>query len=216
MSTLTKFALSLLGRVGPRPVDGDPETAIVLPQPQRSGGLPLMDALDRRHSTREFRPDPLPIQTLSDLLWAAWGINRPAEHEHTAPSAMNAQEIDVYVALREGLYRYDAEHHTLALVAAADVRPVTGMQDFVDHAPLDLVYVADHSRMKLVPERARETYAAVCAGAIAQNVYLYCASSGLATVVRAWFDRGALERALRLSETQHVVLTQTVGQAAAR
>jgi SagB-type dehydrogenase family enzyme len=215
VSTLTKFALSLLGRIGPRPAEGDAATDIALPPAQRTGGLPLMEALDLRHSTREFRPDPLPIQTLADLLWAAWGINRPADHEHTAPSAMNAQEIDVYAALREGLYRYDAERHLLALVAASDVRPVTEYQDFVDRAPVDLVYVADRARMRMVPAAARETYAAACAGAIAQNVYLYCASSGLATVVRAWFDREALEGALRLSDSQHVVLAQTVGYAGA-
>lgn len=151
---------------------------------------------------------------LSNLLWAADGINRPDIHERTAPSAMNAQEIIVYVALAAGLYRYDNEHHQLDLSAASDARRVTGLQDFVDTAPLDLVYVADHHKMWTIPPGRREAYAAVCTGAIMQNVYLYCASAGLATVARGLFDAGALSAALQLEPHQHVVLTQTVGRPA--
>jgi hypothetical protein len=173
-----------------------------------------MQALARRHSERDFGTTPLSLQQLSDLLWAADGINRPETHEHTAPSAMNAQEIVIYVALAQGLYRYDAEHHTLELVAATDARRVTGLQDFVDTAPLDLVYVADHRRMLTIPEARRPAYAAACAGAIAQNVYLYCASAGLATVLRGLFDARALTSALGLALHEHVVLAQTVGRTA--
>jgi SagB-type dehydrogenase family enzyme len=144
-------------------------------------------------------------------LWAADGINRPEIHERTAPSAMNAQEIVIYVALAEGLYCYDNEHHALELVAATDARSVTGLQEFVDTAPLDLVYVADHHRMWTIPEARREVYAAACAGAIMQNVYLYSASSGLSTVARGLFDAAALATALGLAPHQHVVLAQTVG-----
>jgi SagB-type dehydrogenase family enzyme len=211
MSTLTKLALHLMGRVGPRPAKADGPDFVPLPPPDREGGAPLMRALARRHSSRAFRAEPLSLQQLGDLLWAADGINRPADHEHTAPSAMNAQEIDIYAALAAGLYRYDAERHALVLESATDMRALTGLQEFVDHAPLDLIYVADHDRLKLVPAAAREVYAAACAGAIAQNVYLYCASAGLATVVRGWFDRGALEKALGLGTDHHVVLAQTVG-----
>jgi nitroreductase len=96
-------------------------------------------------------------------------------------------------------------------VQASDVRRVTGYQDFVDNAPLDLIYVADHSRTKLVPTAQREAYAHAAAGAMAQNAYLYCASAGLATVVRAWFDRSALSQAMGLTTDQQLLLAQTVG-----
>jgi nitroreductase len=124
---------------------------------------------------------------------------------------LNAQEIDVFVALPTGAYRYDAAAHQLDLVAGSDLRRVTGYQDFVDEAPLDLVFVADHTRMSLVPAGQREAYAYVAAGAIAQNVYLYTASSGLATVIRAWIDRDAIANALGLTHDQQVLLSQTVG-----
>jgi len=129
----------------------------------------------------------------------------------TAPSAINAQEIDVYVALPDGAYLYDARKHALRLVAGSDLRRVTGYQDFVDDAPLDLVYVVDHSRMKMIPVASRESYASAAAGAITQNVYLFAASSGLATVIRAWIDRSAIADALGLTHDQHVLLSQTVG-----
>ena len=124
---------------------------------------------------------------------------------------MNAQEVDLYVALPQGLYRYEPKAHALQLVVAQDVRRVTGYQDFVDTAPLDLIFVAEHSRMKIVPAAMRESYASVAAGAMAQNIYLYCASVGLSTVVRAWFDRQALTQAMGLSPDQQLLLTQTVG-----
>jgi SagB-type dehydrogenase family enzyme len=214
MNMLTKLALNAIGQLRARPASGDAAGMVELPPPDTHGGMPLMQALALRHSTREFRPDPLSPQELSNLLWAADGINRPREHEHTAPSAMNAQEIDLYAALPDGLYRYDAERHALVLTERADVRRVTGMQDFVDDAALDLVFVADHARMKLVPAQSRAQFAAASAGAMAQNVYLFCASAGLAAVVRAWFDATALATAMHLAEKQHVVLAQTVGRPA--
>ncbi len=164
-----------------------------------------------RPGEHRFDPAPLPDQTLSDLLWACAGVNRPALGGRTAPSAMNAQEVDVYLALPTGLYRYAAPTHTLQLVSATDVRRVTGYQDFVDTAPLDLVFVADFARMKLVPAAQRASFAAVAAGAMAQNVYLFCASAGLVTVIRAWLDRSALEQAMGLGNDQQVLLSQTVG-----
>jgi Nitroreductase family len=119
-----------------------------------------MDALSKRHSAREFARTELPLPLLSTLLWAANGINR-ADGRHTAPSAMNAQEIDIYVALPAGAYRYDATVNMLQPVAGSDVRRVTGYQDFVDEAPLDLVHVADHGRMTLIPVARRESFASV-------------------------------------------------------
>jgi nitroreductase len=173
--------------------------------------MPLMSALSSRQSLREFAPDPLPEQVLSDLLWAAGGINRHEVDGRTAPSAMNAQEVLLYVAMPQGLFLYEPKPHALQRVVDSDVRRVTGNQDFVDTAPLDLVFVADHSRMKLVPAGQRQTYAHATAGAMAQNVYLYCASEGLATVIRAWFDRDALARAMGLQADHQLLLSQTVG-----
>lgn len=211
MNTLTKMALGLLGQLKPAAGTGNALAVTQLSPAEQSGGLPLMDALHRRQSQREFAATPLADQVLSNLLWAACGVNRPALGGRTAPSAMNAQEVDVYVALPAGVYRYEAGNHTLDLVSATDVRRVTGYQDFVDDAALDLVFVADYSRMKLVAAAQRESYAYVAAGAMAQNVYLYCASAGLATVIRAWIDRDALAGALGLDSDRQVLLSQTVG-----
>ena len=180
------------------------------PAPDKRGGLPLMQALARRRSTREFARKPLPLPALSSLLWAAFGVNR-RDGGRTAPSAIDAQEIDVYVALPDGAYLYDARTNALRLGAGGDLRRITGYQDFVDEAPLDLVYVADYTRMKMVPVASRESYASAAAGAIAQNVYLYAASSGLVTVIRGWVDRSAIADALGLTHDQHVLLSQTVG-----
>jgi nitroreductase len=210
MNTLTKVALGMMGQLRPRPAKGSSTMTIALPPPERQGGLPLMDALARRHSSREFAPDALPLALLSSLLWAAFGMNR-ADGGRTAPSALDAQEIDVFVALPSGAYLYDAVAHELHLVAASDLRRVTGYQDFVDKAPMDLVYVADHARMRMVPVGSRESFSAVAAGAIAQNVYLFAAGNHLATVIRAWIDRAAIADALGLTHDQQVLLSQTVG-----
>ncbi|MDO9470341.1 MAG: nitroreductase family protein [Nitrosomonas sp.] len=210
MNTLTKLVLGMMGQLRAKPAKGNAATSILLPPPEIHGGLPLMDALAVRHSSRDFSPNPLSMQLLSNLLWAADGINRK-DGGRTAPSALNAQEIDVFLALPSGAYRYDAAVNKLHLVAASDLRRITGYQDFVDEAPLDLVYVADYTRMHLVPVGQRESYAAVAAGAIAQNVYLFAASNGLATVIRAWVDRAAIADALGLTHDQQVLLSQTVG-----
>lgn len=215
MSTLGKMALGLMGQLHGKPAAGEALGEMALPPAQTAGGLPLMQALQQRHSTREFRPDALQPQDLSNLLWAAGGLNRPAEDGRTAPSAMHAQEVDLYLALPQGLYRYEPQRHVLLMMKAEDVRRVTGYQDFVDNAPLDLVFVADHGRMRMIPAAARESYASIAAGAMAQNIYLYCASSGLATVVRAWFDRQALGAAMGLGPDQQILLTQTVGRPSA-
>jgi len=211
MSTLTKLALGLMGKLRALPASGGGLKTIRLPAPETTGGMPLMEALRQRQSSREFNPAELPPQVLSNLLWAAYGINRKAKGGRTAPSAINAQEIDVYAAMASGLYRYDPRIHALTLTVADDVRRVTGYQDFVDEAPLDLIYVADHTRMRMVPAAQRESYASVAAGAIAENVYLYCAAAGLATVIRAWIDRGALTQAMALTPDHQVLLSQTIG-----
>jgi len=210
MSMLTKLALGAMGRLRPSPAKGNATPMIALPAPETAGGIPLMEAFAKRHSAREFdvRQPPLPL--LSNLLWAANGINR-ADGHHTAPSAMNAQEIDIYVALPAGAYLYAPAANALQLVAGSDVRRVTGYQDFVDEAPLDLVYVADHRRMTLIPVASRDSFASAAAGAIAENVYLFAAGNGLSTVIRAWINREAIADALGLSHDHQVLLSQTVG-----
>jgi SagB-type dehydrogenase family enzyme len=211
MNTLTKLALGLIGQLKPLPAVGDATPLRALLPPSLTGGMPLMAALACRQSRRAFAPEPLPEQVLSDLLWAAAGINRHADDGRTTPSAMNAQEVLLYVALPQGLYLYEPKPHALQRVVASDVRRVTGNQDFVDTAPLDLVFVADHARLRRVPAAQREAYAFAAAGAMVQNVYLYCASAGLATVIRAWFDRDALARAMGLQSDHQLLLSQTVG-----
>jgi SagB-type dehydrogenase family enzyme len=211
LNTLTKMALGMIGQLKPQPDQGDAARMLALPPPQTGGGLPLMQALQQRQSKRDFDATPLQAQTLSDLLWSAAGINRPDLGGRTAPSAMNSQEIDVYVALPGGLYFYDASAHALKLVSATDVRRVTGYQDFVDRAPLELIFVADHPRINAVPVPQRESYASIAVGAMAQNVYLFCASVGLSTVIRAWFDRHALSQAMGLEPDQQILVAQTVG-----
>lgn len=183
----------------------------VLPPPVQGGGLPLMQALMRRHSSREFSAKTLPPAVLSNLLWAAFGVNRPLTQGRTAPSAHDWEEIDVYAAMASGLYRYDPRLHALARLSEADLRALTGLQEFVAGAPLNLVYVADLSRMKEASAEDRRFYAGPDAGFIAQNVYLFCASEGLATVVRGLIDRPALARAMGLASEQQIVLAQSVG-----
>jgi hypothetical protein len=187
-----------------------PETR-TLPPPQISGGKPLMEALKLRHSSRSFAAKPLPVQLLSNLLWAACGVNRADSGGLTAPSARNWQEIAVYAAMSDGLFRYDAKQHRLIPVLARDLRGLTGQQDFVAPAPLNLVYVADLSGIDSAGDDERRFYTAADAAFMAQNVYLFCASEGLATVVRGLVDRKAFAQAAQLGAQQRVILAQTVG-----
>lgn len=184
---------------------------IVLPPPHTTGGMPLREALAARHSTREFGPAALPPQALGDLLWAAFGVNRPDSGRRTAPSAKNWQEIDVYVATEAGVYLYDAPAHALRPVLAGDRRADTGGQPFVATAPVNLVYVADDARTGQSTPEERALYSAADAAFIAQNVYLFCAAEGLGCVVRGWVDREALAAAWGLRPQQRVILAQTVG-----
>ncbi len=184
---------------------------IELPDPRTEGGMPLMEALQVRQSTRDFSGKELSLQVLSDLLWAAFGVNRPESGKRTAPSARNWQEIDIYVAFEKGLYLYNAASHSLNPVLSKDVRAQTGMQDFVGTAPVNLVYVADFSRMGNASDDQKRMYAAADTGFIAQNVYLFCASAGLGTVVRGALDREELARAMELAPGLHVTFAQTIG-----
>ncbi|WP_027367215.1 nitroreductase family protein [Desulfocurvibacter africanus] len=184
------------------------QEVVGLPPPDRQGGMPLMQALANRRSTRSFSARTLSHEMLSNLLWAAFGVNRPGG-DRTAPSAHNMQEISIYAALPDGLFLFDAQAHALRKVSGKDVRPLAGRQAFAAQAPLDLIYVADLSRMR--DEEAQDFYAAADTGFISQNVYLFCASEGLATVVYAWIDREALADAMGLLPHQRIVLAQSVG-----
>jgi SagB-type dehydrogenase family enzyme len=184
---------------------------ITLPAPHMEGGKPLMQVLKERQSTRSFSAKKLPVQVLSDLLWAAAGINRPDSGKRTVPSARNWQEVEVYVVMEEGAYRYDAKANSLRVVAKGDLRKLTGVQEFVASAPLNLVYVADTAKMTGAAPEDQALYMGADTGFMAQDVYLFCASAGCAAVVRGSVDRKALAEALKLPETKKVTLAQTVG-----
>ena len=185
-------------------------SSIQLSKPDLASGGSLMQALSKRSSAREFSPEPLPVGTLSNLLWAGYGINR-ANGMRTAPSAMNFQDIDIYVILPGGLYLYDAKTSQLKLIAAEDLRALAGVQEYVKAAPVNLIYVSDYGKIKSGEAEDKLLLAAVETGAIVENVYLYCASEGLAAVVRASINRPALAKAMQLKPDQKIILGQTVG-----
>jgi hypothetical protein len=184
---------------------------IKLPKPRMDTGKPLMDSLQERKSTREFNQKKLKEGMLSRLLWAANGINRTDSGKRTAPSAADHREIDVYVASSQGLFLYDALENSLVPVLDQDIRALTGKQPFAAEAPIDLVYVANFSKMGGESAEEKVFYSAVDTGFISENVYLFCASEGLVTVVRGSIDREGLAKAMGLKENQRIVLAQSIG-----
>jgi len=188
----------------------DAQDVIRLPAPKTDGGMPLMQALKQRRSDRDFSSEKLSAATLSNLLWAAWGINRPDGH-HTAPSARNSQEMDVYVAMSDGLFLYEPKEHQLRKISAEDVRAATGMNDYVKDAAVNLVYVADLTKANLKEPDAIEFYSGADTSFLAQNVYLFCASEGLSVVVRGSINRPALAKIMKLRPDQKITLAQSVG-----
>lgn len=188
---------------------------IDLPAPDKSGGIPLMQALNERSSSREFSSRELSKQQLSNLCWAAWGYNRKDVKKRTAPSSMNKQEMELYVVLQEGAYLYNAEDHKLELIKEGDLRAFCGKQDFVAQAPVNFIYVANMKKAdvddpkNITPEHIATSHANT--GFIAQNTYLACASEGLVCVVRAWIDKEALEQKMGLSPLHKVILGHTIG-----
>lgn len=201
-------------RAPPRPtphVRAAQHDSIMLPVPEMDLGKSLMQALRDRHTSREFRGMNLPLYVLSNLLWAASGVNRPLSRGRTAPSAHGWHEIDIYVSTPNGVYVYDARNHALRRHSDEDIRAQTGLQPFVGDAPINLVYVADYSRMIEATEEDRILYSAADTGFISENVYLFCASEGLATVVRGLVARSALAKLMKLRPSQHIVLAQSVG-----
>jgi nitroreductase len=183
---------------------------INLPAPQKSGGMPLMDALAKRSTSRAFDPRELSPQQLSGLLWAAFGINRP-DGKRTAPSANNQQATDVYVLLKQGAYVYEVKSTKLSLVLPEDIRNLGATQAFATNAPVTLLFVADFSKMGDASQEAKRNTANVNVGYISQNAYLFCASEGLVTGARASVDRKALGPKLKLRPDQEIILAQSVG-----
>ena len=185
-------------------------TQSLLP-PRQYGGRPLMEALRMRHSHREYAELPLAPEVLSDLLWAAYGINRRDTGERTAPFWRHRMVIDVYVAMADGVWLYEPQGHSLILRQTGDIRAQTGTQDFVATAPVNLIYVAHGERMSELLSAERRLYSCVDAAFIGQNVYLFCASEGLATVFRGALDTEVLGRILGLDIDQFVTFAQSVG-----
>jgi nitroreductase len=200
------FSVSLL-----LPAFGEDLAAIKLPEPKLDAGKSLVQALKDRKTSREFAPGDLPPQTLSNLLWAAFGISRPDSGKRTAPSAYNRQEIDVYVTTAAGTYLYDPKANSLTPVAAGDIRQLTGTQTYFKDAAINLVYVADFAKMGDSDEATKNFLAGADASFIAENVYLYCASEGLATVFRASIDKPKLAEAMKLKPDHKIIFAQTVG-----
>jgi SagB-type dehydrogenase family enzyme len=176
---------------------------IQLAPPAKTGGKPLMEALNDRQSHRSFEKKDLPAQTLSDLLWAAYGFNR--EDKRTVPSSQNRQEIDLYVMFSSGIYLYDAKSNVLILKEKGDFRTALGQANISDNASLSLIYVANLDKAS-----GREA-GFIDSGFIAQNVYLYCASAGLGSVVRGSFARPDLHNVMKLTDKQEITIVQPVG-----
>ena len=174
-----------------------------LPLPETTGGMPLMQAMAQRQSTRAFSDKAVDAQTLSNILWAAYGENR-ADGRRTIPTALNEKDLAVYVAKSDGVWLYDAAKNALQPVSAENILPLFCKQDYMDKAPLVLIYTgSDDAR----------GFAALHAGSAYQNVGLYAASAGLANVVRAYFDYDAVAKALNLPQGQKVIVSQAIGWA---
>ena len=203
------FAMGLLLSVSAIALAED-QKPVQLSKP-RVADSPLLQILAKRSSSRAFSPAPVPMAVLSDLLWAANGVNRPDSGRRTAPSAKNLQEIDIYVATADGLYLYDARAHTLKPILREDIRARTGSQDYVRDAAVQLLFVADEAKMGAYAERERALYSAADTGYVSENVYLFCAAEGLATVVRAGMDRAALAKLMKLRPEQKIILAQSIG-----
>jgi len=182
-----------------------------LPAPWKDGGKPLAQAVWARRSTREFADKPVPLDVLSNLLWTACGVNRPATGDRTMPSWRHAMDAEIFVAAADGAWSYDAKAHRLTQVLADDIRAETGVQDFVGTAPIDLVYVSDGARLQGAAGDEKRLWAFTDVGFIGQNVYLFCASEGLATVFRASLNRDRLAQLLQLPPTKFVTCAPTVG-----
>jgi len=183
---------------------------IPLPPAQKTGGMPLMEAFQLRKSQRSYSSKELTSQQISNLLWAAYGINRP-DGFRTVPAAKNWYEYDIYILKQDGWFLYEVSKHTLLKMGNEDLRIYGGTQDFVKAAPVILVYVADFGRMNDTTDELRKFFSAVDVGYISQNVYLWCASENLATIILGQVDKVKVREVLKLKSDQQVILSQPVG-----
>ncbi|MEG0837703.1 MAG: nitroreductase family protein [Akkermansia sp.] len=185
---------------------------IELPAPVTQGGKPLLDTLKERKSERKFSARELTSSELSNLLWAADGITRP-DGRRTAPTARNAQEIELYVVLKDAVYLFDYVNNKLKLVLQGDIRPIIGNQPFVTKAPVNILMVLNYDKINWMPNRAdKKLYGAVDSGFIDQNIYLYCTSVGMSSVFRAaGLQREEIRKKLNLPESYEVLYAHTVG-----
>ncbi len=182
-----------------------------LPKPEKEGGKALMEALNERQSSRSYADKQLSKQQLSNILWAAFGINRPESGKRTAPTSHDVRDIEVYAVMKSGAFLYLPKQNALKKIVDKDIRNVTGKQEFVKSAALNLVYVSDFNKYDSDNEDALKMTAGTHCGFIGQNVYLYCASEGLNSVFRAWIDNDLIHEKLNLPEHKHVIYSQTVG-----
>jgi SagB-type dehydrogenase family enzyme len=208
MKNIFTFMVSIIFMV---PVFAQGMKTIVLNPPDLTRGMPVMKALSIRASAKEFDTTRIKHQDLSDLLWAANGVNRPESGKRTAPSAMNAQDIDVYVCMESGIYLYDAKKHILDVVIEGDYRKLAaGKQENFATAPLFCLLVSDVDRFKFGEDSLKLIWAAYDAGIVSQNISLFCASIGLATRPRAWMDQKGLRELLKLKKSQYLMLNHPV------
>jgi nitroreductase len=183
---------------------------ITLLSPDKERGLPVMKALDVRASVREWSPKKLSLQDMSDLLWAANGINRPGEGKRTASSSTNAQDIDIYPFTKDGIYLYDARNHVLDPVVSGDYRELPGLTE----APVNLVLITDISRYRYGDDPDRLGWARINCGIVSQNISLFCAGTGLKTRPRASCPGAeTIRELLKLKDSQHILLNHPVGYA---
>ena len=209
MKSITLFAImTLITGI----LTGQAVQDIKLNAPDMERGLTIMKAFEKRASATSFSSRDLSLQDLSDLLWASNGINRPESGKRTAPTAVNAQDVDIYVLLRSGAYLYDQKTHTLKGIAAGDNRKlVSDRQTTFANAPVMLVLVSDVSRFRGDDDARKLSWGAMDAGIVSQNVSLFCAGAGLVTRPRASMDIEGLKKLLQLNGTQHPLLNNPVG-----
>lgn len=209
-SALTTFATSPSQATQSTPTNPPPMN-IQLSHFEKRGGLPFIDTVANRKSSRAFAPIEIPIDLLSQILWCTAGYNRPEQKMRVAASSRNRQSVEVLAILPSGIYAYDAEQHALIGLVAGDYRTLAGAQDFVATAPLNLVFVGDTQKIGIEDPEARALSLGCDAGLMAQNTYLFCSSKGLATVIRAWIEHEPLAKLLQLPPNKKVLFGQTIG-----
>jgi nitroreductase len=188
------------------------QNGIDLPSPEVHKSS-FMEILQKRKTSRQFDSKELSSQMVADLLWAANGVNRPESGKRTAPSAHNWQQIEIYLADSSGIFLYDANHNRLITLLNDDIRKLTGIQKYSGEAPVNLIYVMNKSKMDETrySEKTLENFSYATVGAIAQNVYLFCAARKLNSAVRGEINKAALHKTMGLNSDQKILLAQSVG-----